>query len=125
MGVSAAMKSIERQDVFDALADPTRRGMIERLCATPEPISISELAEHFPVTRQAVSKHLRVLEDVGLVSVEKHGRERLLTFSPGPLSDADRWLREIETRWDRRLTALRDYLAEEAESDQPARTDPQ
>jgi DNA-binding transcriptional ArsR family regulator len=94
------------QAVFDALVDPTRRQMIERLSSYEEPVSISELAEHFPISRQAVTKHLANLEEAGLVQAEKRGRERMLSFSPASLDAATAWIAAVEARWDARLSAL-------------------
>jgi DNA-binding transcriptional ArsR family regulator len=102
------------QAVFDALADPTRRRMIERLSSNEEPVSISDLAGIFPISRQAVSKHLATLEEAGLIQAERRGRERMLTFSPAPLDAATAWIAAVEGRWDARLSALQRYLAEEA-----------
>ena len=103
------------QAVFDALADPTRRRLLERLSASG-PVSITELAQTFPISRQAVSKHLTALEAAGLVRAERRGRTRVLTLSPEPLADASSWIAEIEARWDARLAALHDMLAAEAAS---------
>ena len=66
------------QTLFDALADPTRRRLLERLAERVEPSSISELTESFPITRQAVTKHLALLEQAELVRSERRGRERHL-----------------------------------------------
>lgn len=112
MGASAGQRDIP-QAVFDALADPTRRRLIERLSVSG-PVSISHLAARFPISRQAVSKHLTALEGAGLVRTERRGRTRVLTFAPEPLADAASWIATIEARWDARLAALHDILAEEA-----------
>jgi DNA-binding transcriptional ArsR family regulator len=119
------------QAVFDALADPTRRRLIERLSRSAGPISITELAEAFPISRQAVSKHLAALEEAGLVQAERRGRTRVLSFSPEPLVSAASWIARVEARWDARLASLQQMLSEEAESapagdaDQATRTEPQ
>jgi DNA-binding transcriptional ArsR family regulator len=119
------------QAVFNALADPTRRRLIERLSSSAGPISITELAEAFPISRQAVSKHLAALEEAGLVHAERRGRERKLTFSPEPLDAASAWIARVEARWAARLAALQQMLSEEVESaaagdaDQATRTEPQ
>ena len=99
--------------VFAALADPTRRRLLERLSGSG-PISVSQLAAEFPVTRQAVSKHLTALAGAGLVTTERRGRERMLTFAPAPLDEAAAWIATLEARWDVRLAALARYLTEEA-----------
>ena len=103
------------QAVFDALADPTRRRLLERLAERSEPVSISDLTGAFPITRQAITKHLDRLEEAGLVRAERRGRECLLTFSPAPLDRAAAWIASLEERWDARLAALQQMLQEEAE----------
>ena len=99
-------------DVFVALADPTRRKMIEQLSVLG-PVTITQLTEVFPITRQAVTKHLDTLHEAGLIASERRGRERIITFRPEPLRDATDWVSAVEARWDRRLTALADFLAAE------------
>ena len=101
--------------VFLALADPTRRKMIEQLSVLG-PVTITQLTEVFPITRQAVTKHLETLHDAGLVETERRGRERIVTFRPEPLREATDWVAAVEARWDRRLAALAQFLASESES---------
>lgn len=121
MGSSAPAPREVPRAVFDALADPTRRRLLERLAASG-PLSITDLAAPFPISRQAVSKHLTALAEAGLVRAERRGRTRLLTFAPEPLADASSWIARIEARWDARLAALHDLLADEAPpvADEPA-----
>jgi DNA-binding transcriptional ArsR family regulator len=97
------------QAVFAALADPTRRTVLDRL-AEEGPLSATQLAARFPVSRQAVVKHLTALADAGLVSSQRAGREVRYQVSPGGLDDAVAWLVKVESRWDRRLVALRRHL---------------
>ena len=80
--------------VFDALADPTRRFVLEVL-AGRESASQSELAAQVPVTRQAVAKHLSTLHAAGLVRSERRGRETLYALDTGPLDDAVAWLERV------------------------------
>jgi DNA-binding transcriptional ArsR family regulator len=101
--------------VFEALSDLTRRRLIERL-STFGPVTITSLSRELPISRQAVTKHLDTLYDAGLVEWERRGRERIVTFRPAPLSEASDWIAAIEARWDRRLAALADYLAEDQSS---------
>jgi DNA-binding transcriptional ArsR family regulator len=124
-----AATSRDPSQVFLALADPTRRKMIEQLSVLG-PVTISQLTEVFPITRQAVTKHLDTLSEAGLVATERRGRERIVTFRPEPLHEAIDWVAAIEARWDRRLAALANFLAAEAtatESSAPSETkeDPQ
>jgi DNA-binding transcriptional ArsR family regulator len=95
--------------VFHALADPTRRAMVERL--TRGPASVSELAKPLAMSLPAVVQHLQVLEGSGLVRTEKVGRVRTCTIAPEALSQAERWINERRTLWERRLDRLGEYLA--------------
>jgi DNA-binding transcriptional ArsR family regulator len=98
-------------DVFDALADATRRQVLRHL-ADRGPQTPTELADHLPVTRQAVSKHLDVLGRAGLVSSNRSGRETRFTFQPEPLTDAAAWMADVGGTWDRRLAALKKRLSD-------------
>ena len=112
----------DRQDpsrVFLALADPTRRKMIEQLSVLG-PVTISQLADVFPITRQAVTRHLDMLSEAGLVATERRGRERIVTFRPEPLHEAIDWVAAIEARWDGCLAALAQFLAAGAASTEPS-----
>jgi DNA-binding transcriptional ArsR family regulator len=97
-------------DVFDALADATRRQVLRRL-AERGPQTPTELADQLPVSRQAVSKHLDVLGRAGLVTSARSGRETRFTFQPEPLGDAADWMAEVGSTWDRRLAALKRRLS--------------
>lgn len=99
----------EVDDVFDALADATRRQVLRNL-AERGPQTPTELADHLPVSRQAVSKHLDVLGRAGLVSSARAGRETRFTFQPEPLTDAADWMADVGGKWDRRLAALKKRL---------------
>lgn len=103
-------------DVFAALADPTRRWIVERLLAEG-PRSITELATPLDMTRQAVSKHLAVLEAAGLLDREVRGRERLNRARPERLEDVRAWLESCSAAWDERLGRLRAYLDEEVDDE--------
>lgn len=94
--------------VFRALSDPTRRRVLERLGQSPA--SVSELAEPFPMALPSFVQHLRVLEGCGLVRSTKTGRVRTYQLSPQPLKQAEDWLAQQRTLWERRLDQLDDYL---------------
>jgi DNA-binding transcriptional ArsR family regulator len=98
--------------VFAAVADPTRRVLLERLRVSG-PLSISELTDGLPMTRQAVTKHLTALDAAGLVSTRKVGRERQHELNASPLKEVDDWLRPYAEAWDRRLAALKRHLGED------------
>jgi DNA-binding transcriptional ArsR family regulator len=95
--------------VFTALADPTRRAVLEAV-ADDGPASATALATRFPVTRQAVAKHLAALEEAGLVRPERAGREVRWSVVSEPLDGAAAWMAGIGDRWDRRIAALRRHL---------------
>jgi len=98
--------------VFAAVADPTRRLLLERL-RMGTGLSIADLSADLPITRQAVTKHLDALQLAGLVRVRRAGRERLHDLDPTPLEAVDDWLRPYAEAWDRRLDALRAHLEED------------
>jgi DNA-binding transcriptional ArsR family regulator len=99
-----------QQRVFAALADPTRRQIVESLSAGGS-TTATELATRLPITRQGVAKHLGILADAGLVETQRQGRETIYTLVPEPLQDTVDWVEAIHATWDKRLSALRDYLA--------------
>ena len=101
--------------MFQALADPTRRGMVERLSRGPA--SVSELAEPFHMSLPAVVQHLQVLEQSGLVKTQKVGRVRTCTIDTGALSRAEQWINERRMSWNRRLDRLGEFLAAEEDKD--------
>ena len=98
--------------VFAALADPTRRRLLERLATGPT--SATGLAVRFPLTRQAVVKHLGALADAGMVAKQRHGREVRYQLEPAPLGEASAWLTTLSARWERRLLQLKRYVEEES-----------
>lgn len=95
--------------VFAALADPTRRTVLDEL-AEVGPMSATQLAARFPVSRQAVVKHLSALSLAGLVTSVRNGREVRYQVAPGSLDEAVSWLVMVGQRWDRRLAALTNHL---------------
>ncbi|GHO89373.1 ArsR/SmtB family transcription factor [Dictyobacter formicarum] len=98
--------------VFVALADPTRRLLLEQLCQEGSGTATS-FAARLPITRQAVTKHLTILAEAGLVTVQEVGRERRYLPHPEALQSVTTWIATIEARWDQRLAALRSYLLDE------------
>ena len=95
-------------DVFAALADPTRREVMELLAGGTT--TATEIAAELPVSRQAVAKHLAVLQDAGLVQAQRAGRERRFSPTPAPLGDAISWMASVGGEWDERLRALDAYV---------------
>jgi len=97
---------------FQALADPTRRAVVERLCDGPA--SVSELAKPFAMTLAAVVQHVQVLETAGLVTTQKVGRVRTVRVDPAGLRAAEAWLAARRTRVEDQLDRLAAVLAETA-----------
>jgi DNA-binding transcriptional ArsR family regulator len=95
--------------VFDALADPTRRWVVEQLSAGSS-ITATELAGHASISRQAAAKHLGVLVGAGLLASERSGRETHYQLRPERLRTAREWLRDVGDEWDRRMAALQRQL---------------
>ena len=93
------------QAVFAALADPTRRAVL-RSIASGEASTATELAARLPITRQAVRKHLALLEQAQLVDAQRSGREVHFQATPAPLGDAIAWMTAVGAQWDDRLAAL-------------------
>jgi DNA-binding transcriptional ArsR family regulator len=95
--------------VFSALGDETRLALVGRLC-TGGPMSIARLAEGAEVTRQAVTKHLRVLADAGLAHGTRIGRDHVWEIDPSRLDETRRWLDQIQSQWDEALARLQASL---------------
>lgn len=107
--------------MFQALADPTRRILVERLSRGPA--SVSELARPLTMSLPAVVQHLQVLETSGLVRSEKVGRVRTCTIEPAALQRVEQWVNDQRTLWERRLDRLGTYLAQS--TDEPGREGPE
>jgi DNA-binding transcriptional ArsR family regulator len=98
------MDSAASFHVFRAVSDPTRRRMLELLGAGER--TVAELAEPFDMTQPAVSQHLRVLREAGLVDVKKEGRHRVYSLDPEPLREVFDWAQYFEGFWRKKLSAL-------------------
>jgi len=104
-------QSSELGRVFQALADPTRRAVLERLARGPA--AMSDLARPFRMALPSFAQHLDVLEDCGLVRSNKEGRVRTYQLAPQALRAAEGWLAKQRALWTRRLDQLDDYLMEQ------------
>jgi DNA-binding transcriptional ArsR family regulator len=96
-------------EALAALADPTRREIVALLAGGEQ--AAGQLAERFPVSRPAISRHLRVLREAGLVRVRVEGQRRVYTLDPRPLSELDAWLTPYRRLWAQRLDALDTEIA--------------
>lgn len=110
VGVSAV---IQKRDVFDAIADPTRRRLIRLLADGERPLH--ELTPQFPMGRTAVSKHLAILKEAGLVEDRKVGRETRFRLNPVPLREVQDWVSFYSRFWSENLMRLNRLLEEERE----------
>lgn len=96
--------------VFAAVADPTRRAILKRLGRNPA--RVTDIAKSFPVSLNAISKHLMVLERAGLILREVRGREHLCRVNAPPLKEASQWLIEMNVFWEERLDAFEKHVLE-------------
>src|SRR5688572_24872660 len=109
------MDADELSSVFAALADPTRRAILARLADGEA--TVNELAEPFPMSLQAVSKHLKVLERAGLIVRGQNAQWRPCRLEPAPLRDVARWAEQYRRHWDERYEHLDSYLRRLKEDD--------
>jgi DNA-binding transcriptional ArsR family regulator len=104
-----AAKRLARAPVFAALGDETRLSLVAKLCGG-QPYSISQLTEGSKLTRQAITKHLRVLESVGFVHSVHTGRESLFEFDPEPIGEIKEYLDFVSEQWDQALARLKSFV---------------
>src|SRR6187551_516188 len=98
-----------RRDIFQAIADPTRRAII--LLIASQAMTPNAIAEHFDTTRQAVSKHLRVLTECELISQESQGREIYYRLEVDKMKELDKWLEQFRKIWETRFSQLDELLS--------------
>jgi DNA-binding transcriptional ArsR family regulator len=104
-------------DVFQAVADPTRRAILDRLRGGNAPVT--DLASGFAMSRPAISKHLRVLRQAGLVRERRAGRQRVYQLTPAPLEDVAQWAEAYRSFWQTNLASLKQYVeGQQASSEQ-------
>lgn len=100
-----------RRDVFQAIADPTRRAIIGLLAS--QSLNLNALADHFPVSRPAISKHIKILTECGLIHVRKEGRERYCQANLHQLQQVSAWIEQYRKFWETKLDALESFLKEQ------------
>ena len=100
-----------RRDVFQAIADPNRRAIIELLTRTP--LSLNAVAENFQVSRPAISKHIRILTECGVISIKQQGRERYCEVNYRSLKQVSEWVDRYKIFWTGKLDALEKFLEKE------------
>jgi DNA-binding transcriptional ArsR family regulator len=99
-----------RRDVFQAIADPNRREIISLIAK--ETLTLNRVAEHFEVSRPAISKHIKILTECGLITIRQSGRERYCEAKLEKLNEVSHWVEQYKKFWETKLDALEVYLAE-------------
>ena len=96
--------------LFKAIADPTRREIFHVLMLASVAMSLTQISEKFEITRQGVTKHIKLLEEAGLIHTIQDGRERFCTANPTPLEEIKNWLAVYDKFWDDQIKSLDRYL---------------
>jgi len=99
---------IARRDVYQAIADPTRREIISMIAGQPH--NVNAIAEKFDMSRQAVSLHVQILVDCGLIAIKKQGRDRMCEARLDQLSEVSAWVDQYRAHWESKVDALEKYL---------------
>ncbi len=102
--------------LFKAISDPKRRDIFHALVITTSALSITQISNQFDISRQGVTKHIKTLEEAGLVYIDSKGRERFCNANAKPLEEVNKWMKLYEQFWDDSLTKLEDYLDEKKPS---------
>jgi DNA-binding transcriptional ArsR family regulator len=106
---SMSAKRLAQAPVFAALGDETRLSLVAKLCGG-QLCSITHLTQGSRLTRQAITKHLRMLESVGIVHSVRTGRESLFEFDPAPIQEIKRYLDLVSEQWDQALSRLKSFV---------------
>ena len=99
---------IERRDVFQAIADPTRRMIINKL--SQGPLNITQIGEDFSISKQAIAKHVKILNECGIVSISQKGREQVCEARLDQLDEVIDWVTESRNLWNKRFKKLDKFL---------------
>lgn len=99
----------QTRDVFQAIADPTRRQIIDMLAR--KSLNVNAIAQEFDMTRQAVSLHVQLLSDCGLIVIKQKGRERYCEAKLARLNEVTSWVDQYRKHWENKLDSLETYLA--------------
>jgi len=105
-----------RRDVFQAIADPTRREIIGLLAN--QQLNLNSIADNFDISRPAVSKHIKILTQCGLVTIKQDGRDRYCKANFGKLNEVSDWVEQYREFWNNKLDALGDFLDKETKDNQ-------
>lgn len=99
-----------RRDVFQAIADPTRRKIINMIAGNPQ--HLNAIAENFDVSRQAISLHIKILTECGLIAIKQQGRERYCSIQPQKLSEVADWIEPFRKMWEEHFDRLGKVMKE-------------
>lgn len=97
-----------RRDVFQAIADPNRRAMLHLV--SRQPMNLNAIADHFAISRPAVSQHIKILTECGLIIIRQRGRERYCEAKLEPLHEVSEWVEQYRVFWNKKLDALEFFL---------------
>ena len=97
-----------RRDVFQAIADPTRREIIDLI--SEKSLNLNAIAENFDISRQAISLHIKILNECGMIKIHAQGRERYCEARLDKLSEVSIWVEQYHQHWEKKLDALENYL---------------
>ena len=100
-----------RRDVFQAIADPTRREIINMIAHRS--LNLNSIAENFKITRQAISLHIKILTECGLIEMKQQGRERYCEAKLEKLNEVHEWTEQYRVFWTKKLHALKNFLEQE------------
>ncbi|SCW58141.1 helix-turn-helix transcriptional regulator [Mucilaginibacter sp. NFR10] len=106
-----------RRDVFQAIADPTRRDIINLIAF--KPMNLNAIADNFDVSRPAISQHIKILTECGLIAIKKQGRERYCEPRLKQLEEVAQWVERYRKGWDEKFDALDSLLEELKNNDKP------
>jgi DNA-binding transcriptional ArsR family regulator len=104
-----------RRDVFQAIADPTRRAIINMIAN--QPMNLNMVAEQFDVSRPAISKHIKILTQCGLITINQQGRERYCEAKLQKLNEVSEWVEQYRVFWNNKLDALENFLEQDIITD--------
>lgn len=101
-----------RRDVFQAIADPTRREIISMIAH--QRLNLNTVAERFDISRPAISKHIKILTECGLITIKREGREHFCEARLQHLNEVNEWTQQFKVFWNQKLDALENFLSQDA-----------
>ena len=104
------MQSKKIDKIFKAIADPTRREILHALVVASVALPITNISAQFDISRQGITKHIKILEDADLVTIKKNGRESIVNPNPKSLKKISEWLKFYEKLWDNKIDDLVNFL---------------